>query len=1420
MVIPGESTSTARRLADADKLASDGRWDEAVREYQRILDEAGDDLVVVTPTRSVQARHLCRQRFAALPADALRKYRDTVDAGARKWLEQGVAERDPRWLHKVVEEAMCSRPGERALDFLGDWAFERGAFEEAEGWWRLLAAPHGEEVPDKKVAQSWEEKLAARRFCYPEPTADPARIRAKQLLARWFRGETLDRDKELTAFRAAHREAAGSLGGKQGRYADLLREWASEALPPVNTWSTFAGAPARAALAGDLPTLLHRPTWQRRLDGAEAHSGDLGPPHKVLSPRELERRLAFHPVIAGGQVIIADARTVRAFDLASGEPAVWYDLVHENSLREEDYGAAFPPLPGARHTLTVAGERVYARLGAQSLGPPKENARAADSHSYLVCLRLAPDGHGRRVCWMHKVGRSGAVAEFFEGAPVVHEGRAYIALSRFDGASVATSIVCYDAETGVPCWRQPVELCEVRDFKLREPRLRHQLLTLAGSHLVYCTNAGAILALESATGRRLWSARYASRGERLSDASPSPRALAACVFANGRLFAAPVDYDRILCLEAESGRVLWESAPLENIVHVVGVARARLIVTTTHDIRAFDCATGRAVRDWRQPGGGDRLPPAGRGLLAGSVVLWPTTAGLRALDQETGQPVARMACNYTYNQIQGNLALADGCLVVAGVTELHAYVAPRRFLEQRRRAAARDPSSAAVRFELALAEADAGEPLSALQDLLSLAQSACADERWQGLPLRQLALARGHTLLLSLAEAARSRQHWEAAAVLLTQAADGRFTPPQRAQAVSRLAIMWSESRQPQQALAAWQQIIEDDRLSTCTCLYGNGGANARLEAIRQMKDLIDAHGATLYAAIEQRALTLFADALNSNNADAVLQLAPRFPQAQATADALAKVASTHPERPGIRAQALRLLLRRPQQDADAQVLADLARAYEAQHCWDSARTVWQRVRERGTHAIGSRVAPIPLGGAEAERLHRAAMAPDEAPAWAPPLVRIWEISLPAASDGSGDTRTARLMTPANEQALAAVGRVFFHEDGDSGPNLVCRDAVTGTICWKRSIEFVPTWLNRHLDLILVCGARDALGIRLEDGVPVWKVSVAALDNADLLDDVPSVRFDSWQLANGRLSCLESRRHLVTIDAEDGALLWSAWARGAQLSLPDPAGRFQPGYHAGKDWLLLQHSGGQGCIFDSRTGELLHELADLGQPWPQAPVSIGPERVCFLADCCRLVAVDLALRKVLWSHAFPRPSITARPPQLAGDARRLLALIDGWQVECLDPGTGKSLWVSGKAEWAAAAGAATEPWQPHWDTEACYFVRGNAIQALALKDGKSLWTLPELGCAWRTIATDLHIVAYPRHRHAPRLPRNMMGPPEAAHAENSSTTFPMLLLDKRNGRLVQRLSFPLGVEEAAVQILAAGAVVVSDGHAWRVRGSP
>jgi outer membrane protein assembly factor BamB len=860
----------------------------------------------------------------------------------------------------------------------------------------------------------------------------------------------------------------------------------------------------------------------------------------------------------------------------------------------------------------------------------------------------------------------------------------------------------------------------------------------------------------------------------MSDGSPTPRELAPAVYSAGGLYVAPADYDRIFCLEASSGRKLWESEPMERTVHLLGVARERLIVTTLDDIRALDSITGRPLRDWLSPGAGDRLPPLGRGLLAGDLVLWPTVEGLRALDQETSAPAANMACNYTRNAIHGNLALGEGCLVAADATHVHAYVSPRWFLEQRQREASRDPRSAIRRLELGLAEAAAGQFDAALRDVAYAERAALANDRWQDQPLKKLAQSSRHSLLLDGAKRETNARRWDHAAAYLTEAAAADFTVSQRLQAVGQQAELWTAAGQPTKALASWQQILEDDRLrraewpETITDGFAEGAGR---RAAQHISEILLERSPDQYAPIERRAQDLLRAAKGATSSETLIQLAARFPHARGMSDALLEWASASDRSPAQAAQAYRLLLRQESTAATRDAAQEgLARAYERLHCRDAAR-------------------PFCL---------------------MPPLVRAWQLGLPLNSNEDAET-SVRLLVPSDEHAFAGLGRLFFVGDQPSKSTLICRDAATNKMCWEQALAFSPAWLSRHADIVLVAGRREAQGLRLEDGAVLWH---AALPFAD---EEASAAGCSWQLAGGRLFVLQERRRFVALDADDGSVLWSRCAPGALVRPLEPAGRYHPFFHAGEQWLVTQTSGGRCCVYDSRTGRHVHELAAANEPWPRPPVVVDAGRVCVLDDCCRIVLLDLARGKGIWSHDLPRPSASMEAPRLAKDGASLLALIDGWQLDRVDLQTGKSLWLTGEPRWAS--GWTREPWRPAFQEDTAYFVRGNVLYAYALADGKRLWEhpLPVRENAWGVVASSGHLVVYPSQLQSRlRLPWKGVVPALPIGRPSGPCTFAVLVYRAKDGQFVQRLDFPVEDSDLAVQILERDAIFAASNQVWRL----
>jgi outer membrane protein assembly factor BamB len=865
VLFPGESPEAGRRLEAARKLAGDKNWADTIEAYQRLIDTAGDEMVSLAAEHCLQVRWLCHRDLSALPAEALRLYRDRIEGQARKWLDQALATRDERLLRRVADEAFCSPAGAVALDVLGDLAFERGRFDEAEAWWRLLVAP-----------ATGPERARPLSLVYPaDPPVDVALVRAKQLLARLLQGRREILTDELPAFARLHGKAGGQLAGQKGNYTEILADLAQHpgsllVRPARGSWPTFAGDRSRNGVVRRDPSEPRRlrrlclggPTFRFDLRTHAAVEGERdvpGPGRKILPDSAAACRLAFHPVIVDDHVLVADARYVTAYDCRTGGSSVWYDL------RAHRQGPAtnltLPAPPELRYTLSVGEGHVLARMGTQTIrntpggAAPAERLRPVESNSFLVCLHLEPDQNGERVRWEVQAAVHDQPAAVFEGAPVLQDGRVYIAATCFTGSETVTAVHCYplyaDNKAPLPLWHQDV--CAIREEKSAEPRYRHHLLTLAGPLIVYASHSGAIVALDAITGRHVWGVRYPSGGSTTSINQSQPRDLVPCVFADGRLFVAPADYQRLLCLDARTGRTLWERDRID-VVHLLGTGNGRLIFTTPEGIRAVSTGTGADADGWYQPNAGGQWAPFGRGFLLGDLVFWPTARfGLQVLQQEDGQPPLDLDLMPLQRVRRGNLAYADSCLAVADTEQLTLYVAPNLLRSEREQQAQAEPESPMVHWRLALAEADAGRLDRATQELRQtevLAGSVC---RWQGRNLAHLARTLRHETLLELAERAARDQQWERAVHALGAATATEFSVPERLHALERLANLWTTRGQRERALGVWQEVLDSPLLRRGQLTDSEGNPQAAVaEATRRMAHLRGQQSGTRSDSAEQ----------------------------------------------------------------------------------------------------------------------------------------------------------------------------------------------------------------------------------------------------------------------------------------------------------------------------------------------------------------------------------------------------------------------------------------------------------------------------------------------------------------------------------------------------------------------------------------
>jgi len=655
------------RLERAKECLAAHQWDEAVETLRQVMENSEGKLLAVTPWRYVNLTDACQMQLAAMPPEALRLYRRRVDPLAQKWYEEGLARRDVKSLNNVIQQSFASSWGDKALMALGEMHLEEGDFCAARWCWeRILPA----KAPPGEV-NAWPG--------YPDSALDPAAVLARLVLVSILEGSPERAREELSAFVRLHGDSRGRLGGREVRYAAALAELLNQSAlwpkaKPGADWPMFAGSPARNAIAPELidvagvqwRTTLRRPA--------------LGPParaelHRLAVADDPLAPLAFHPVISQGRVFTADQAEIFGLRTDSGQPA-WDDggasIYRERADAPLATSGPSESLGTPRYTLMIADGRLYARMGPPITNPPQQPGPSVAAGS-LVCLDLRAEG---KLLWTVPADEGWA----FDGAPVVAGARFFVAMRRNDIRPQAY-VACFDTTTARMRWQRFVCAAET-PARGTLAEYTHTLLTLTGGTIYVNTNLGAVASLAIEDGRINWISLYprVRSGNLLRMDAHWQRDLNPCLFDHGRLYVAPADSPRVYALDAATGQILWPGRradhpaatpvqdPLDDVVHLLGVSGDCLIASgdRLYWIAISGPRAGNIVHVW--PAGGEKLG-YGRGLLAGSSVLWPTREKIYVFDQQTAG--LKKEIELAPLGIRGgNLLVADGRLLIATPSEL------------------------------------------------------------------------------------------------------------------------------------------------------------------------------------------------------------------------------------------------------------------------------------------------------------------------------------------------------------------------------------------------------------------------------------------------------------------------------------------------------------------------------------------------------------------------------------------------------------------------------------------------------------------------------------------------------------------------------------------------------------------------------
>ena len=665
-----EADGTAeKRLATVREYVEQQRWDAALDLLREVREGRPGAMIRVARNRSLALSRYCDILLSQFPPAGIAAYRQDVDPQASAWLDDWRETGNARFLERIVETLFVSSAGDEALDALAERAWERGEIALARHYWTMLVpvAPPPDGAPP--------DRLAILR--YPDTGFDLATIRARLVMCSIALGEQTRAARELRAFRELHPNAHGWIAGGEGPLADRLAallpgqsngspletRWISQ--PQPHGTMTFGSHPNRdGALAFDPQIAM--PGWSRPLPISPYATDPERPALPTLPP------LATYPAIWRDKVFVASGGAIHGFEQATGNPA-WSDDPAASAQiyppviapTAEDSESPQPHSPRAgvpRHSLTIAGDYLFARLGPPLTSWP-ERVELRREETTLVCLDLEDQG---RLVWTLAAEALDEENErwSFEGPPVAVDDKLFVLASRSQPRP-SLQLVCIRAKSGAVLWKTslgtPLNLPPAGTAVMS-----HRLVAYAARRLYVATDQGAVICLDAEQGAFQWIGWYESR----PPAAPPPVNLAdrglpaACLVAAGVVVVAPNDSDALLAFDAFSGRLLWRREIRGGGRQLLG-ARDTTLVVAGQRLHGLELASGRVL--WTI---GYEDPPgfgAGKGLLGAEFAYWPTREDLLIVDWRTGQVERRIRLHHVFNLTGGgNLAASPNGLFLAG----------------------------------------------------------------------------------------------------------------------------------------------------------------------------------------------------------------------------------------------------------------------------------------------------------------------------------------------------------------------------------------------------------------------------------------------------------------------------------------------------------------------------------------------------------------------------------------------------------------------------------------------------------------------------------------------------------------------------------------------------------------------------------
>lgn len=1450
------SPIASRQWAAAEDFIEDRQYAAGIAVLQQLIEEHGRTLIPVTDAADSISRLYSNlaieshRLLASLPAEGLQLYRERVEAAAARLWAEYEQRRDPEILRRLLQQYYCSRWGDDALWELAEISWKQGRITEARDLWRQLLEVDGDRPPRLRYpnssypADQVQVRLRLAELCLnpPSPSAGLLNRRVEPLASRPNAAGLELNDPDVIV----------RLGMDRGPIAETL----AGVTRAAESWTrprldgdvlTFASDATRSKVLPD-PIDVGSPVWSAPLPastlplvGVQRMLRDRGP-------------LSYFPVVHGNAVFVADADGIRGWNMLTGEPA-WPREGEGPAGSGVDPALIYPPVAAEsglpplvssvgvpRYTLTVSGGRLFARMGSPVTALSGSESRLQASE--LVCLDLQ-ESQGRLI-WRTTPQDLPELSNdwSFEGTPVVIADQVFVVVSR-RRPQVELRVLCLDVDTGTLVWSQSA-IAAQQALGAEHNRISHLLLTWGDGRLFLNTDLGAVVALDPRSGSLQWAMTYRHDSQRLAPGRLD--GLVPCVYADGRVFAAPNDADQLFCLDAVTGRRLWQVSPSEKTRprSLLGV-HGNLLIGQGDALVAF--RVDSAGLEWST--GGDSDPQErgyGQGLLCDRYVYYTTREELRLVEVETGEIVRRLPLGWkSPDETGGNLVLSQGILLVAQPDRLTAYC-DYGLLKQRLRIALQEsPRDPLLLFSFAEAARNSGDRQAAVAAYAKVMEQPLAIPPW----LVGQTRARWRGCLMALATTAQANQQPQEAIRCWRQALDLTEVPAQQLELMRALLRAAEQLTDQRTTFETLQQILDSPALSAVRL---DDDEDAGLWAARELARRFDQPLPDEIAAVWQRVAGEFEQWLarpQELTVNARWQQYPFVPRAIEIGLASARELWATGEYVAA-GRVYRRLLQMPwTADAQRPIALEWVERLHGEGLTDEAYRVWLRV-ELGRLFPRSDVVEEP---SESERpatteesLAQDAADPSSDPAsartdgstkQAPSSAardsivsqtrrwRAWgqRLSLPEAhavtesplwsrqwtrSLAPDETKVRLPMVPGE---LLVIQPASGDGLGNAiGPSLLSGGAQSpivtagnrGTVGREHGTE------SRSQELVLWFGQQQLEAIRSADGATAWKVS---------LPQKPL-----WVSRRGLIIVLVTRAEMRALQANDGRLLWrqrlprseaerGRWEcvlEGSRVLVFSPLarlqaydlesgqplwqfaperGQLQPGWVLGADQVVLQtHQPAQVISVAMSTGKILALDGGPASRWLTAGLIPRPAAVRGAGD---LAWIDSELH---WGRSsgdlsrVPAIPVTAThaPPRLLTHPQGFFLASDGHALSRLDPRSLQTQWSVALRKIPARSWLGPQAMTGDLAIEVDHGV-GTAV---SLETGKTVWQQ-----VW---SRD------PRPAQLRVCGSVVVIAPEAS--PNRAGEWPLLIADLRSGALLQSLRVPTRSE--TIELRANGSQVV------------